>query len=90
MKIQKFNENIKNNKYIFRIWVTTSENNGKPYETAGSYSSYKKALNEIYDWINNGFRKDIEIQDAYIVKITKEILNNDNIKSVIASKKYNL
>ena len=52
-------------------------------------SIFKIFAKEILDWIDNGLR-DKKVYDAYIVKVTKEILNNDEIKARIDSKKYNI
>ena len=88
MKIKKFNEKLEPLDSIFKIFASVEENT-PPLEYSGSYKTYNKAYKEILDWIDNGLR-DKKVYDAYIVKVTKEILNNDDIKARIDSKKYNI
>lgn len=91
MKIQKFNEGGTSNilKVKFKIFASVEEDK-EPTEYSGTYDTYNKALKTILGWIDSGVRDNKKLYDAYIVKITSEKINNDEIKARISANKYNL
>lgn len=90
MKHLKTFENNNNNPiYKINCIVDDGSKNGYDMEIAMEYVSYEKAFDVVEEFVKFGWRNK-KVLDAHIIKVTREKLNNDDIKTLMNTIKYNI
>ena len=89
MKIEKFNESVRNKNIQYRLYVFVGDD---PTAMDNTHDTLKDALDELKEIAHNGLPGTdgniYHIYDAYIEKISR--VKTDEIDAILKSKKYNL